>query len=190
MGMARNISLAGRGSDFEKSIGKGLKAYAAAGVAQMDFMPVPTAPAGVRSKSGAQLRVLKGKAPFDVYGFTLDGDAHFVGCELKDSKREARLPLVGMGKKGNGVQFHQMSALASVAKNRGIARLVWCNGGEVGVLDNTGILQVWEIFLDADASTQSGRTPARGSKSIAWERFTPTKIKVFHGEPIEDWLGL
>lgn len=180
------------GKDFEATIGESLEAYRRLGIAAMDFMPVPMAPAGVLGRHGNMLYTPKGKAPFDVYGMIL-GSGLAVGAELKASTQpDTALSIVAAESGGKGLQAHQLDALALFAGSKAVARLVWNNGGQVGVLENEGILSVASAYrssLDAEAT---GRPPARGSRSIRWEMFKVIEVEVrtVGGESavLLDWL--
>jgi len=149
------------GGDFEAAILKLCELYETKRVAHLARMPVPTAPAPRRGQRARGLRVLSGQAPFDLYGWTCKC-AQAVGVELKSTaKKERRLPIVGEGKKGSGIQKHQLDALASLAGCGGVARIVWSNGGEIGVLSNDDILQAQALYAEG----------GRGTRSIPWGWF-------------------
>lgn len=158
------------GKEFEKEIIDTLPCYDSAGLARVMMMPVPTKQIG--SRSGMPLLVRCGKAPFDLVGYALE-DGRMIGAELKASDSKSRLPIVAPAKKGDGVQFHQLDALAGLARAGGIARLVWSNGGEVGVLTNSGIVTAHSTYCHALAADNSGRKAPKGSRSIEWEAFRP-----------------
>lgn len=157
-----------QGKSFEKLIGETFAIYARNSVANLMFMPVPTRVVGF---DGHHPKLVTcGKGPFDVIGYLLS-DARMVGAELKSSVRKASLPIVGPGKEGDGLQYHQLEALAFLASAGGEARIVWDNGGEIGVLGNSPILTAKGIYDQSIASEQSGKEVNRGGRSLAWEMF-------------------
>ena len=143
-------------------------------VAFLAGMPVPTAP---RMMNGRSIRVLSGKAPFDYYGMTRDGI--FIGMEAKhNDKVKQSLPIIAPLKRGTGLQFHQLEALAAVAKNGGIARIVWNNGGLVLNMDNRGILLVHESYNGG------------GRKSIPRDLFSICEQCIYNNIPYLDWMNV
>lgn len=173
------------GLDFEKDIEATFDGYAKGHIARMGRMPVPTRIVGTRN--GQPILGYAGRPPFDVYGF-LVADGRMIGAELKKSQRQPRLPLVHPTSRGDGVLFHQIDALAALAQAGGIARIVWNNGGEVGVLTNAEIITALDIFEHALKSQGSGKDVPRGSKSIAWERFQAVDYTNLWGTVGIDWL--
>lgn len=185
----KGFNTSGSGKDFENDIAATFQGYADKHVARLAIMPVPTKQVGVRN--GMPTLIRNGKAPFDVYGF-LSHDATMIGAELKASKRKARLPIVAPQKKGDGVQFHQLDALATLALAGGIARIVWSNGGEIGVLHNSEIIQAWRTYEHALTSELSNRTVPKGAKSIQWEMFKPVQFNLLTSTKTvgPDWLQM
>lgn len=179
----RSGSRGGRGKDFEKEIELSFPVYSDRNVACLDFMPVPTI---IIKKGNGVVAIPKRKAPFDVYGFWC-ADGTFVGAELKASQRKERLPIVGPNKKGDGLQFHQLDALYNLAKHNGMARLLWCNGGQIGVIGSNKLMYYYLTFVQAMKSEISGRASS-GDKSIPWESFTEVKLEQWNGQPYYDWL--
>jgi len=133
--------------------------------------------------------VLAGKPPFDVYGY-LYRDAITVGAELKASKRKTSLPIVAPDKSGDGIQYHQLDALAGLAQCGGIARIIWNNGGEIGVIRNDDIITAWTTYNHAFKSERSGKNVPFGSKSITWDVFKPVDYTAMWGTVGIDWLML
>ncbi len=175
------------GTSFENLIEATFQAYYDAGIARLMMMPVPSKQVGL--KNGMPMFVRTGKAPFDVIGYLMR-DASMVGAELKSSVRKNSLPIVAPTKKGDGVQFHQLDALAGLAQCGGVARLVWSNGGEFGVLKDEGILVAWRTYLHAMKSEESGKNVPLGSKSISWDSFVRTDYTNLYGVVGIDWLML
>jgi hypothetical protein len=185
------------GNEFEKRIEPSFKAYAQINRARLDFMPLPMTPCGLRHpKMQMPLYIPKGKAPFDVYGFapkTIVGKPYaiFVGAELKTTaKPEVSLPIVAEGGHASGLAFHQLSALALVAMLGGIARVVWDNGGVIGVLENEAILHHSLVYQHSRSSEAAGKgTGPRGSRSIQWSAFKEiNQVANVGGNLIIDWL--
>jgi hypothetical protein len=157
-----------QGKSFEKLISETFATYARNSVANLMAMPVPTRVIGF--EGNRPKLVTCGKGPFDVIGYLI-ADARMVGAELKSSVRKASLPIVGPGKEGDGLQYHQLEALSFLAAAGGVARLVWDNGGEIGVLSGGLIQTAKSVYDQSLASEQSGRESKRGTRSLAWEMF-------------------
>jgi penicillin-binding protein-related factor A (putative recombinase) len=173
------------GQRFEDVLKASFKPYYELGIATLKMMPLPTEAVG--TNRGRLLRVTIGKGPFDIYGYRMR-DGVFIGAEAKSSGRRPSLPIVGPDKKGDGLQYHQLLALANVAKAGGVARIAWENGGEYGVLSNEHILTAFDVYSQAMTSEARGKDVRTGAKSIRWELFevvdyTTAKQKVFL-----DWL--
>lgn len=195
------------GSDFEREIGATFDAYRGAEIAWLDFMPVPMAPAGQKERrTGQPLYRPSGTSPFDVFGWHA-ASGRFVGAELKSSQRKNSLPIVMpvlaadkdgrptmKSRGGDGIKFHQIEALRNVAACGGIARLVWCNGGEYGVLREEAICNAWSGAWDALRIEQAGKTrPRTGLKSVPWDRFERVDYAELTGAngsvgQVLDWL--
>ncbi len=176
-----------RGRQFEKLIETSFDGYAAAQLANLARMPIPTKVAGQRK--GRLIFVQCGKAPFDVYGYTIGG-ARFIGAELKAGGRKESMAITNPKVKKGGLQLHQLDALAEVAQAGGIARLVWDNGGDFGILCNDDIVLARDTYLHALTSESSGRKAQSGAKSIKWERFTPVDYQTFGGVLAIEWLRM
>lgn len=169
-----------RGLPFERRIQAEFSVWEAAGIAHLARMPVPTAPA---PRPGDPMRrVATGTAPFDLYGWTM---VHWhpniraagmcIGAELKTTYKKR--PSLAIAEK-SGLRLHQLDALAALAHAGGVARLVWENGNEVGVLYNAAILEAHERFYEG----------GRGTRSIPWRLFSlVSEIKV-EGQAVLGWL--
>ncbi len=168
----------GRGKEFEALIEATFKGYEEKGIARLMVMPVPTRATGM-TKTRPRL-VYDGKGPWDVVGYSL-GDATMIGAELKSTQWKDRIPIVAPDSKGDGVQFHQLDALAGLAMTGGCARLVWENDGEIRIMRGGAIVAHWRSYVEAFKSKRSGKTVPRGSMSLPWDEF----------EKIEglDWLS-
>lgn len=174
------------GLDFEKDVEDTFVAYSKANIARLAIMPVPTKPSGT-SRSGAPLYVRSGKAPFDVYGY-LVRNGIMVGAELKASVRKPSLRVIMPDSRGSGLQYHQLDALSGLAGCGGKSRIVWNNGGEIGVLTSESIMVAWRVVTKALQSEQSGRQVKIGAKSIDWALFTTVDYTNLHGTVGFDWL--
>lgn len=195
------------GSEFEKEIGASFEGYFREGVAHLSFMPVPTRPI---FKSGMMQRVQTGKAPFDVYGAArrrfiklkhVQGAelgvggvdvAVMIGCELKATSEPKRsIAIVKPKGDSAGVEYHQLFALSTLAKMGGIARVVWNNGGQVGVLREEKIIYAFEVYEQSRLLEERGKGKGpHGSRSIAWEMFEPVNYERVGGVQCLHWLKL
>ena len=198
----QGIAARDTGVAFEKQIERSFEAYAKIGRAYLDFMPIPMTPCGIRHPhTKAPLYIPKGKAPFDIYGHApVETDATkdqkrlslFVGAELKASnKPETSLAIVKPDAHASGLAYHQLAALALVARLGGIARIVWDNGGQIGVLGNDEVLAAHAIY-EASLQTElrgKGRGPS-GARSIRWENFRVVDFGNVGGVVCVDWLKL
>lgn len=206
------------GHDFESEIAKTFPFYAEAGKAYLDLMNPPMAPAG--NRGGIPLYVPNGKAPFDVYGYAprqvplsfkglaiphmhqIDPEAPtqpmmhqlavFVGAELKASSEPSpSMRIVKPGTHGQGLAFHQLNALALLAKMGGISRIVWNNAGQIGILREAQIIAAEIVIERSLASEQAGKGPGViGSRSIKWEVFEQIGYSDMGGQQLIDWLKI
>ena len=155
---------------FETTIGKTFAGYEAAGVATLRFLYPSMRCVGMKGRMPVFVPALK--APYDLGGY-YHGSGVFVGCELKETRdRHHTLPLIGPGKDGTGLQYHQLESLVNLHAEGGVALLCYDNGGEIGLLGGQA-LTLAKIALDAALKS---RNPAKGSKSIPWGRFQPVKL--------------
>lgn len=173
------------GKAFEDQIEATFPAYFERGEAALAMMPVPTRV--IDSRRGMPIRIATGKAPFDVYGYLLKG-ARMIGAELKASVPKKRLPIVAPNGAGDGLKFHQLEALAMLARSRGLARIVWDNGGRVGCIYNAGILEAHRLYMDALNAQAAGKRPPPNCKGIPWERFVELEFENMGGVIGVDWL--
>jgi hypothetical protein len=135
--------------------------------------------AGMRGSMPSFVQV--GRALFDVAGWhprkdMVDGlqqrSAIAIGIELKDTKdRHSSLRIVGDDGSGSGIQAHQLEALAAVHRDGGIARVLWSNGGQVGVLDGEEIVAAHFTYGVSVQAEKMRKKPALGSRSIPWSLF-------------------
>ncbi len=185
-----------QGNIFEHQIEATFETYMAASIAHLSMYPVPMRPTGQRHPVTKQpLYAEKGKAPFDVWGW-LHHDGRVIGAELKcTNERAVSLPIVvpdamGQPRKGTGLQFHQLDSLKCVAHCGGLARLVWNNAGEVGVLRGDAIKNAWTVAWNAWRTDIAGKHSKPGSKSIKWDLFEVVGYKglVIERPPVLAWL--
>ena len=143
------------------------------GLSSLVKMPEPTAP---KVMYGKFVRVLCGKAPYDFTGM-MKGGKHIAMEAKHNDKRKASLPIIAEKKKGSGLQWHQLGALANVAEHGGIARIVWCNGGVVMAIGNEAIMAVQRSYQEG------------GRKSIPTDLFVVCEQRISQGCPYYSWLN-
>lgn len=180
------------GADFEKTLELSFDAYLRADLASIDFMPIPTYQTGIKHPTTHQpLLAPKGRPPFDAYGYW-HKDATMIGGEFKSTyELGTSLKLVMPDKGGDGVQFHQLDALAKLAMKNGLARIVWNNGGMIGVLQGAKIISAYETMLQAiKTESRPGMKAPIGSKSIPWSEFRVIQPSIVGQLPIYDWIML
>ena len=186
MGISSNELNKGQsGRDFEKDIESTFVGYSKGDIARLAMMPTPTRQIG--SRNGLPIMIRSGKPPFDVYGYRVR-DGVMIGAELKASQRKNGLTLVAPDAHGDGLQFHQLDALASLARCGGVSRLVWNNGGEIGVLLSDNIMIAAREYEHVLKTKLAGKAVPRGSGSIPWERFEPVEYTNLWGVVGFDWL--
>ncbi len=159
---------------FEKLIGSTFQQYRNGKVANMVFLHPPMRVAGMMGRVPCFIQA--GKAPFDLAGVYYDRCGTSIGVELKESKdHEYSLPIVGPGKKGNGLQYHQLEALVDVHEAGGVAMLLYSNGGEIGQLGGDQLVLA-KVQYDASLKAEANKGHvAKGSRSIPWGWFRPVK---------------
>ena len=170
-------------NEFEKFIETTFEPYAEQGLASCMMMPVPNKV--IRLKGKPPMIIHTKKAPFDVIGY-LHRDGTMVGAELKQSKHKPSISIVAPDAKGDGVQYHQLLALAELAYCGGIARLLWSNDGNIGVIRGKDLVEILKTYQTALHSKRSGRRPKRGAMSIPWDRFSP--VAPAEGGVVVDWI--
>lgn len=144
------------------------------GLSSLVKMPEPTAP---KVMYGKFVRVLCGKAPYDFTGM-MKGGKHIAMEAKHNDKRKTSLPIIAEDKDGSGLQQHQLEALAKVAVDGGIARIVWNNGGLPMAIGNEQIIEVCDNYLGG------------GRKSIPRDLFTICEQRISQGVPYFSWLDL
>lgn len=159
---------------FEKQIGETFQSYRDAKTANVYFLFPPMRVAGLHGHMPCYIPV--GKAPYDAAGFFYDEAGTSLGVELKETKdHENRLPIVGPGKKGDGLHYHQLEALVAIHKAGGVSLLLWSNGGEIGRLGGASLSLV-KVQYDASLKAEAAKKEvAKGSRSIQWGSFELVK---------------
>lgn len=171
-------------NSFEFFIDKTLQPYRDEKKANLIFLHPPMRPAGMLGHVPCFIQT--GKAPFDLAGIYYDKAGTSIGAELKETqKHESSLSIIGPGKKGGGLQYHQLVSLHEVYTAGGVALLLWSNGGEIGVLDGQGIALAFVQYETSLKAQSMGKTPAKGARSILWGRFR--KVKYGHNQ-LPLWL--
>jgi hypothetical protein len=157
--------------------------YAREGIAFVEELPLPTSPCG---SSG--MRRVRGRAAYDFFGYR-GKDSKFIGIELKScADHSPSLKIREDGDHGDGLLYHQLSALEQVARKGGIALLMWCNGGAVGVLSGEQIIVAKQRFDLSIARKARGQSEELGSRSIKWELFKLVDFENVGGSNIMHWL--
>lgn len=140
---------------FEKQVENVLPHWGKRGLS-LWFLNPKMRPVGMRGKLPIFMQVAK--APFDMMGY--DSQGIVIALELKSNETaKTRLPIIGEGKRGSGLQYHQLEALVKVYGSGGHAAVLWYNGGKVGMLDGYNLEVAW-------VGHKAGRT-----KSIPWSYF-------------------
>jgi penicillin-binding protein-related factor A (putative recombinase) len=161
-------------NDFEKQIGETFQAYRDAKVAHLFFLHPPMRIAGMHGHVPCYVQA--GKAPYDVAGFYYDRCGTALGVELKETKdRETSIAIVGEGKKGSGLQYHQLQGLVDTYEAGGRAMLLWSNGGEIGRLDGDALVLVKLQYDTSVKAEKANKSVAKGSRSIPWGLFSLVK---------------
>lgn len=174
------------GATFQEECEKAFDAYHKMDIASIDTMPVPTRCIGF-GPMGPKL-VYDGKAPYDAYGYFHRG-ARAIGAEFKvTGKPEPSLAIVKDTATAGGLAFNQLDALARLSAKGGIARVVWNNGGQIGVLREEGILRAYAGYMAAKKIEERGNDAPLGAKSIKWGEFEIIQYGVLAGIICFDWL--
>lgn len=171
-------------NEFEKQIGATFQKYRDKKIAHMYFLFPPMRIAGMHGHIPCYIPT--GKAPYDTAGFYYDKCGSSIGAELKQTaEHEGRLPIVPPGKKGNGLQYHQLEALVTMHKSGGTALLLYNNGGEIGRLSGDALDAV-KVAYDASLKAEAAsKEVAKGSRSISWSAFEKVPLDD-DGDPL--WL--
>jgi hypothetical protein len=183
------------GQQFESTLDRTHAAYRDYGLARIDRMPVPTAPAGqlrgyrLPRQLYGMLRVLTKRQGFDYYGTfgPNAGPRHEFGrwfglsiaMEAKSTaEAHSSLRIIGKDGKGGGIRIHQLDALADSYLDFGvISVVVWRNGPDRLVL------------LPPAVALARDRFRAGGRKSVPVAEFTSFDVVPYDRYPVvEDWL--
>ena len=163
--------------DFEKEFDETFPTILKKTGAFLYWLHPPTRCAGMR---GSQpVFVITGRALFDVAGWRpvkpepdLAPVAAAIGIEVKrNGDHHTSMRIIGEDGRGSGLQAHQLEALASLHRSGGIARVLWNNGGEIGVLDGEVIADVFMTYGVSVQAEKMRKSFAKGSRSIAWNLF-------------------
>jgi len=175
------------GTEFEASIYRDMPAYATGKFAVLHVLDIPTRATRYKDPvTGQPLRRAVAKGPGDIWGWLVVGGRTII-AELKSTESaKLRLPIIKPKSKASGLQFHQLRAMAACATCGGIARLVWRNGNEIGVVGGDVLIPVYNKYR---ASMGGGRMP-QGVASILWGAFEKVEEKLVGGKMIWDWLGV
>ncbi len=159
---------------FEKTIQKSFDEYAAR--AYLMILHPQMRCVGTRGGK-VPLWVQVAKAPFDIAGLYLD-NGRYIAVELKENaSRHTSLQIIGPGKKGTGLQYHQLEGLVTVHEAGGLALVLWDNAGEVGLIDGPRLKAAKSAYDTALKAAAAGYpNGARGVKSIPWGNFAPVTI--------------
>lgn len=155
---------------FERQIEKSFAEYKSSRIACLMFLYPKMRMAGHLKNTPAFVQVAK--SPYDISGYYYE-TGRYIACELKESSgRETSLPMIAPGKRGTGLQYHQLEALVDVHDAGGLACLVWNNGGEIGYLDGSR-LKAAKSALDTSIEAERLGLPnaTRGQRSILWGNF-------------------
>lgn len=186
------------GQAFEHTLNLTHAAYRETGMASIDQMPVPTAPAAatlsryrvrVPYKMLAILRILKRRQGYDYWGTfgpnagpSYDLGRWFglsIAAEAKSTtKRQSALRLLDEKQGGGGMKMHQLNALADSWRDFGvISVIIWRNGSERYVLLPPAVLLARDRFRDG------------GRHSVPVAEFESFDAVRYPRHPIvEDWL--
>lgn len=165
-------------NEFEKTIGGTFKEYGDRKIANLMFLYPPMRAAGRMGKFPCYIPTRNGKAPYDLAGYYYDAGnrATPIGVELKETReQENRLPIVGPGKDGNGLQYHQLEGLLELHNAGGVAFLLYNNGGQVGRLSGEQLAVVKQNYDASLAAEAARKEVAKGARSIAWGMFKPVE---------------
>ena len=118
------------GADFEKFLEESHRGYMQCGIACIDKIPHCTVPTGKRDPvTNAPFFRLAGRPPYDYHGYFLPDSGIggiAIAMEAKSTTREmSRLPIIARGKKGFGIEQHQLDALADAEQAGCMAAIVY-----------------------------------------------------------------
>lgn len=159
----------------EKMVEATFEEYRTAGIATLLFLYPKMRPAGRLGKLPAYIPA--GKAPYDVAGYR-HGSARMIAVEIKEnSEQHTSLQIIGPGKKGTGLQWHQLESLVELHNAGGEAYVLWDNAGEWGILDGVRLKQAHAIYVQSLKAEAKGYPNAKttGTRSIKWGEFKPVK---------------
>lgn len=172
-----------QGQDWENQIESQFSYYFRGQVANLAIMPVPTKGT---MQGGKFVRVQTGCAPFDIYGFTMSrcngwSTGTFIGAEMKHTlKFKTSLPITD---ESGGLLTHQLIALEEAAASGSIARILWQNEREIGLLEEEGVMKACRAMLLFQKTRGT-----EGRMSIPWESFRKIGYQAICGSSCVAWL--
>lgn len=169
----------------EKMVEATFGEYKTARLATLMILFPKMRPAGRLGKMVAYVPVAK--APYDVAGYFHKTGRH-IALEIKEnSDQHTSVAIIGPGKKGTGLQYHQLEALVEVHEQGGLALLLWDNAGDWGIIDGVRLKIAKATYDQSLKAEAKGYPNAKGGgvRSIRRELFTPVKVDD-QGRPL--WL--
>lgn len=176
-------------TEFEKRVESKFSLIRQRSKAFLFWLFPPTRCVGMRGT--CPVHVIVGRALFDIAGWIpTSGDffgeaeavpplpsdqraAITVGIEVKENGDwHTSMRIIAEDGSGSGLQAHQLEALAAVHRDGGIARVLWSNGGQIGVLGGEEIAAAWFNYGVSVQAEKMRKEPAKGSRSIPWSLFT------------------
>ena len=173
-----------RNNEFEDYIQEGFAAIREQTGAWLLWVNPPVVCCGMRGKM--PIFAMVGTAPYDVGGWA-HGDymePRAIGVELKESRKyKSSLPIIGLEKKGSGLQYHQIEALAALHREGHYAGVLWNNGGAIGFASGDVVASAFYDYEVSRIAEENGQRPVKGSRSISWSQFS-----VVIGETPDAWF--
>lgn len=163
-----------RSNHFENYAQEGFAAIRELTGTWLFWVNPPVVPCGTRGNM--PIFAMTGTAMFDLGGWTHQdyaAEKQAIGVELKSTKRyKSNLPIIGLDKKGSGLQYHQIEALAALHREGHMAGVLWNNGGSIGVIKGEVINAAFIDYLTSVEVEKNGGRPAKGARSISWAKFS------------------
>ena len=170
---------------FEKVMESSFAEYLTSNTAYLQFLYPKMKMAGYIGKAPGFVQVAK--APYDIDGYFMDGFPLTIACEVKENgDHHESMSIIPPKKRGTGLQYHQLEALVRVHQAKGMACVVWNNGGEIGFLDGSR-LKAAKAAMDTSLKAEAMGMPngKKGMRSILWGNFVPVKT---NGRGVPLWL--
>ena len=161
-----------RANDFEDFVQRGFAAIREKTGAWLYWVNPPMVPTRFAGK--CPLYAPTGSALYDIGGWTgPTAVPQAIGFELKATgKFEKTLPIIAPGKKGGGLQYHQLEALAAMHRDGHMAGLLWNNAGIVGYCVGETLAAAFYDYEVSRASEEMNKKVQRGVRSLSWGKFT------------------